>query len=286
MLDLLTSVGSVPARLWVLWTSPDRLSTVALVVGVFAAVIAAHLRGGRPLSSWLTRATFTDAAYMLFYLGGFFSVVSAPLQLGLRRVVLAVAPFLALGLIEHPGVPAKALLTLLAIDGTGYWIHRWMHHSPGLWAFHAIHHTQRQLTVLTNFRAHPVDALFQSALLLPVWLVLGTSPTTWALSLAYMVVAVLAHSGLGWSYGTFGWLVVSPRHHRLHHSADPTHHHGNFGMTLSLWDHLFGTTRVAAGPPAAYGIAGDTPPESLLAHLVAPFRRLTGVSRAATLPGA
>lgn len=286
MLDLLTAAGSVPARLWALWTNPDRLSTVALVVGVFAAVIAAHLRAGRPLSSWLTRATLADAAYMVFYLGGFFTAISAPLQLALRRAVLAVAPFLALGLLEHPAVPAKALVALLAIDGAGYWIHRWMHRSPRLWAFHAIHHSQTQLTVLTNFRAHPVDALFQSALLLPVWLVLGTAPTTWVLSLGYMVVAVLAHSGLGWSYGPLGWLLVSPRHHRLHHSAEPAYHHGNFGMTLSLWDHLFGTTRQTAGPPSAYGIEGDTTRESLRAHLVAPFRRLARASGAAASPGA
>ncbi|HMA52249.1 MAG TPA: hypothetical protein VKP60_20965, partial [Magnetospirillaceae bacterium] len=44
-------------------------------------------------------------------------------------------------------------------------------------------------------------------------------------------------------WGWFGrWVLVSPLHHRLHHSRNPDDYGANFG-TMLVWDHLFGTFR-------------------------------------------
>jgi sterol desaturase/sphingolipid hydroxylase (fatty acid hydroxylase superfamily) len=77
----------------------------------------------------------------------------------------------------------------------------------------------------------------------------------------YVPAILVAHLGLGLMFGfgvTFGYLVYSFAHHSLHHwnvSNDgffytwkrlhALHHFvgqdGNFGVTSSLWDHIFGT---------------------------------------------
>jgi hypothetical protein len=49
------------------------------------------------------------------------------------------------------------------------------------------------------------------------------------------------HANLKINLGWLGWLLASPQFHRVHHSADAAHRDKNFGRTLSIFDHLFGT---------------------------------------------
>src|SRR5208337_3034310 len=47
-------------------------------------------------------------------------------------------------------------LTVVAMDGAN-WLAHYADHRPGpLWRFHALHHSQEELSVLTSFRAHPL----------------------------------------------------------------------------------------------------------------------------------
>ena len=63
------------------------------------------------------------------------------------------------GLGQLPGWERFAAAMVLAEIGF-YWGHRWLHASPRLWRFHAVHHSATELDWLVNTRAHPVDLVF------------------------------------------------------------------------------------------------------------------------------
>jgi len=258
------------------WASPQVAGSMA--AAVVALLVAARVRfGPGGIRRILSAAVRTDAVYTAFYLGGIYAfLISGPLYRLLTGMVDAHAPFLRLGLLAHLPVWAQFFAASIAMDGVLYWTHRAMHASPALWAFHSVHHSSREMTALANFRFHAGDVLvrglaqFVPGLLLgvPVWIWL---PTVWI----QVALDCLAHSGLGWSYGPVGRVLVSPRFHRVHHSADPLHRDRNFGMTYSFWDRAFGTAGAEAGEPAAYGLGADPLPESFLRQLAHPFLALT-----------
>ena len=47
-------------------------------------------------------------------------------------------------------------LTIVAMDGANWLAHYADHRLDSLWRFHALHHSQEELSVLTSFRAHPL----------------------------------------------------------------------------------------------------------------------------------
>jgi sterol desaturase/sphingolipid hydroxylase (fatty acid hydroxylase superfamily) len=48
-----------------------------------------------------------------------------------------------------------------------------------------------------------------------------------------------------WVDRAFGWLLVTPAMHRIHHSPDQRETDSNYGIMFSFWDRLFGTYRTA-----------------------------------------
>jgi sterol desaturase/sphingolipid hydroxylase (fatty acid hydroxylase superfamily) len=139
------------------------------------------------------------------------------------------------------------------------------------------------MTALANFRFHVGDVFLRGLAQFVPGLVLGVPLRVWLPSVWIQVALdCLAHSGLGWSYGPLGRVLVSPRFHRLHHSAEPRDRDRNFGMTYSFWDRLFGTADAGAEEPRAYGLAGDPLPPSFVRQLAHPFVQLAGGSAPAT----
>ena len=52
----------------------------------------------------------------------------------------------------------------------------------------------------------------------------------------------LRHSHIGIRY--WKWLefiLISPAQHHLHHSVSKEHHNKNFGVSLAIWDWIFGS---------------------------------------------
>jgi sterol desaturase/sphingolipid hydroxylase (fatty acid hydroxylase superfamily) len=52
--------------------------------------------------------------------------------------------------------------------------------------------------------------------------------------------------------GPLEWLLVTPSHHRVHHSLERAHIDRNFGGVLIVWDRLFGTF-APEGPAILHG---------------------------------
>jgi sterol desaturase/sphingolipid hydroxylase (fatty acid hydroxylase superfamily) len=130
-------------------------------------------------------------------------------------------------------------LTVVAMDAANWLAHYADHRLGLLWRFHALHHSQEELSVLTSFRAHPLMHTTGFVLAtIPVMALMPTRPIAPVLITVYVCVGTLQHANLRWTFGPAGRVLVSPAYHRLHH--DPDIQSANLGVVLTIWDVLSG----------------------------------------------
>jgi sterol desaturase/sphingolipid hydroxylase (fatty acid hydroxylase superfamily) len=180
-------------------------------------------------------------------------------------------------------------VTLVAMDGANWIAHYADHRLTPLWRFHAVHHSQEELSVLTSFRAHPL--VHTTGFLLatvPVVVLMGARPMAPVLITVYVCLGTLPHTNVRWTFGPLGRLVVSPAYHRLHHAADGPQGI-NLGIVLTIWDVMARRARFPArgdavcrtglaGRPLAVEQAGDRtrPLPLLIGQLLEPFAAAGG----------
>ena len=143
------------------------------------------------------------------------------------------------------------LIYLVAFDFVNYWIHRGQHHFNWWWNLHAVHHSQRQMTMWTDNRNHLIDSVLVDFILVFVSLAIGVAPSQFILIVALTQLSEsFQHANVKLWFGQVGErLWISPRFHRLHHSIGIGHETSgidtlgghNFGVLLPWWDMIFGT---------------------------------------------
>lgn len=157
------------------------------------------------------------------------------------------------GVTDIPWV--SLVLYLLVFDFVNYWIHRGQHHWNAWWALHAVHHSQRQMTLWTDNRNHLLDDAAQGVIWAVVAQCIGMAPAQFVVVVALTQLSEsFQHANVRLHFGPWGErLWVSPRFHRLHHSIGLGHESPgqtlgghNFGVLLPWWDMLFGTARFEA----------------------------------------
>jgi sterol desaturase/sphingolipid hydroxylase (fatty acid hydroxylase superfamily) len=233
------------------------LLQIALLVTVVGA-----LQRWRPVEPVTDRhAVRVDVLYTLLHRLGLFRLTmfftQEPLVwelLGELRL-LGVRPWQLDSL--WPGVTDVALVSfvlyLLLFDFVDYWIHRGQHGLRWWWQLHALHHSQRQMTMWTDNRNHLLDDVLRDLVFVAVGIALGVGPGQFVAIVAFtQIMESLSHANVRMAFGpVLGRVLVSPAYHRLHHriglgheSAGPGSLGGhNFAVLFPLWDHLFGTAR-------------------------------------------
>lgn len=259
-----------------------RTSGLAMGFGVLAYALE-RLTGART-TQYGTVNFRHDVVYWLGYQWGAMIPIMAAVHHTVGRI-----PGLDLhALAGYPRV-LHYLVFWIVSDLASYWVHRLMHANPYLWSFHLVHHSQEALTFATASRTHPVDQYLGAAWNFAALSLLGAPPEVWfPLHFALRTLpAVLQHTELAWRWGPFYRLIVSPTFHAVHHSTEREHHDRNFGITLSVWDFLFGTAVTPEVRPRVYGVAGVRLP-SLVSQQWVPFqlvaRTLRGRRRVVSTP--
>jgi sterol desaturase/sphingolipid hydroxylase (fatty acid hydroxylase superfamily) len=175
-------------------------------------------------------------------------------------------------------------VTVVAMDFANWLAHYADHRLDLLWRFHALHHSQEELSVLTSFRAHPL--MHTTGFLLaavPVAILMPTRAIAPVVITIYVCIGTLQHANLRWTFGPVGRVVVSPAYHRLHHAPDTQD--ANLGVALTIWDVLAGRAKFPArsdavgrtgldGRPVPVEQDGATAPALLLmaGQLIEPFQ--------------
>jgi sterol desaturase/sphingolipid hydroxylase (fatty acid hydroxylase superfamily) len=250
----LPSLAIAAVTTWLLWvgtTTLDRSGRLGAVLGggwvelvgpiliavVTSAVICERLWPAQP-RRLLATGHVQDGCFFLVYAA---CVVPVMTLLG-----VAFAALLGdhVGWTRAPWTASWSLwlvvpLTLVAMDGANWLAHFADHRITALWRFHAVHHSQEELSVLTAFRAHPLvhtTGFFLATI--PVLVLMGDRPLSPVLITLYVCLGTLPHANVRWSFGPVGRVVVSPAYHRIHHAIGAPDG-ANLGIVLTIWDVLF-----------------------------------------------
>ena len=154
-----------------------------------------------------------------------------------------------------------------------YWAHRLFHTVPGLWKFHAVHHSIEEMGWAASYRTHPIDTAITNSGFVIIVLLFGVDPAAYALfGVQFAWHSLLKHSNVAIGWGVLRWLYVTPRFHHWHHANVAEAHDKNFAAQFPLWDVLFGTALMTPDrDPPQYGV-DDPVPATFLGALAYPFR--------------
>jgi len=177
-----------------------------------------------------------------------------------------------------PWVEAIAGLLLLDFIGA-YLVHMIEHKVKFLWKFHMVHHADTMVDTTTGNRHHPGESVVRAVFAILAVFILGTP--IWMVMLYQSLSVVLTqfnHANIRiptWFDKTFGYIIVSPNMHRVHHHITRPQTDSNYGNIFSFWDRIFGTYNDTPMDQIVYGldVMDHTQDGSLSYQLKAPFNK-------------
>jgi sterol desaturase/sphingolipid hydroxylase (fatty acid hydroxylase superfamily) len=136
----------------------------------------------------------------------------------------------------------RLILYVVLADFGAYWVHRLVH-TRHLWRAHKWHHYPTRMYWLAGARASCIEMIMQNLPYIAAGALLVVSPwwIYWALVLKATLTNDFMHLNIWWGNRWLEWIIVTPRYHHIHHSADPEHYNNNLAVLFPIWDHLFGT---------------------------------------------
>jgi sterol desaturase/sphingolipid hydroxylase (fatty acid hydroxylase superfamily) len=232
---------------------------------LLAYVLLRPLEAWRPAEAWADRrAVRVDVIYTLIHRLGLVPLLIfaalAPLVGGFESwlSVYGIAPpnldDIVPALRGHPWWTLAAYLLIL--DLGEYVRHRLQHRYNWWWALHAVHHSQRQLSLWADDRSHLLDDLLAGLWSAGLALLIGTPPEQFALIVVVTKLAEsFAHTNVRMHLGSLGErLLVSPSYHRTHHAISAVREGAfyccNFAVLFPIWDVLFGSANFSREFPA------------------------------------
>lgn len=241
---------------------------------VVAFIALEYFIGKKDVRRYRERSVINDFVYCIFYNGGYFTLIVYPL---LKLTEKLLAPY-RLDVLPKMSIWLAIPIFYVTVDFAFYWAHRLLH-TKYFWPFHAVHHSQQELTVLTTARFHVVDVIVLTIVTAIPATLIGFPIAVAAVTWFTMMQDKVQHANVDWTYGPLYNVIVSPRYHRIHHGVDADVYGKNFGRLFTLWDHLFGTAHATREEPSRFGVEGLEMRESIPAQFVTPFRTLWGMAR-------
>lgn len=142
-------------------------------------------------------------------------------------------------------VPAQLFVLFVARDFIQWNVHRLLHRVPRLWEFHKVHHSVEQMGFAAHLRFHWMETVvYRTVEYLPLAMIGFGIDDFFVVHLFTLTVGHFNHSNIRLPLGPLGYIFNNPQMHIWHHVKElpEGHAHGiNYGLTLSLWDYLFGT---------------------------------------------
>lgn len=265
---------------WAALPELESIFTVAFFVSVPVLLLLQALRPAvkqRVLSIQL----LVDGSWTIFHTV-FCATVGFLYLMFLKRLFDTHLAFLTLPSAADWPWFVRLLLAYLAADFLGWFHHLVRHKVPAFWAFHTVHHSQTHMNPFSRDRVHPVDWMIANSIkFIPAFVFHNSLGMVIGYLFFHVVHDRLNHSNIRTNLGPLRYIFVTPQSHRVHHSSDPRHFDRNFGVSLSIWDHLFGTQwrnydeyPETGVPDRAYpleGRSGAALPIVFLAQLAYPF---------------
>jgi len=208
------------------------------VPAIFVLQLALPVQRNAPAFGASTRL---DLFYTLSFIP-FLALVAPAFWDFLRATYEQFFPYLRFELVHDLPAATQLLLGYLMIDFLGWFHHLVRHKVPVFWELHMVHHSQQQLNPFSNHRFHFIES-FVSKLIkfVPAFMFAEAFDVVLSYIVLHKVLDHLNHANVRTNLGWLRYILVTPQSHRVHHSVQQEHFDRNFGVSLSLWDHLFDT---------------------------------------------
>ena len=161
--------------------------------------------------------------------------------------VIGITNLLAFEVMSWP-IWAHLLVGFVLRDFVQWWTHRLLHRVPRLWEFHKVHHSVEQMGFAAHLRYHWMEnVVYRSLEYLPLALIGIGLRDFFIIHMFTLVVGHFNHSNIILPLGPLKFLFNNPQMHIWHHARELPENHRfgvNFGLTLSIWDYLFGTAYI------------------------------------------
>ena len=143
---------------------------------------------------------------------------------------------------------AQLLLLFVVRDFVQWWTHRLLHAVPFLWEFHKVHHSVEQMGFAAHLRYHWMETIvYRTIEYLPLAMIGFGLEEVFFVHVFTLAVGHWNHANIHVNIGFLKYIFNNPNMHMWHHAYDlPKGRETgvNFGLTLSMWDYLFGTAYI------------------------------------------
>lgn len=155
------------------------------------------------------------------------------------------------------------VLLFLATDLVWYWYHRFGHEINLFWAAHIVHHQSDDFNYTAAARITVIQALARGLFWSILPIIGFPAEMIAALLLIHGTYPFFTHTQLVGKLGWLEYIIVTPSHHRVHHSSNPEYLDKNYGDMLIIWDKIFGTFAEEKAEPK-YGLTKSLGSHSFL----------------------
>ncbi len=151
--------------------------------------------------------------------------------------------------INVASLPAWVQLLILFVvrDFIQWNIHRLLHRVPWMWEFHKVHHSVEEMGFAAHLRYHWMEnVIYRTLEYIPLAMIGFGVQDFFIVHIFTLAIGHLNHANIYLPIGPLKYIFNSPQMHLWHHAEElPKGSSGvNFGITLSIWDYLFGHAHV------------------------------------------
>lgn len=222
-----------------------------------------------------------DGFYMFFNffvfviaISGFYTII----ELGFGEIGVTMK---SLAIIDMSSWPLWLQLVVFFIvsDFVQWFTHIMLHKFPVLWQYHKVHHSVKEMGFAAHLRYHWMENILYKPLKVFAVMILGGFEPEQAFIVHFLAIAIghFNHANIKITWGPLKYIFNNPVMHLYHHSYIlPEGKYGvNFGISLSLWDYIFGTNYIPEDSGTIeLGFPGDeTFPKTFWSQIIYGFRR-------------
>ncbi|MEO9032374.1 MAG: sterol desaturase family protein [Ginsengibacter sp.] len=201
--------------------------------------------------------SFTDTKHNIL-LGVIFAGVEALLSGGCLLMMNVIA---GVGFKVAPANAWVYWITLYFFEDLLYYtMHFLDHHIRILWAGHITHHSSDKFNFSVGLRAAIFEPVEKFIFFIPLALIGYHAIDILLVYILSQTFGTLAHTNLIKKLGVLDYFLVTPSNHRVHHAKNIRYLDKNFGMTIVIWDKIFGTyEKEEEEEPVEFGVQRTTP---------------------------
>ena len=162
----------------------------------------------------------------------------------------------SIALLDLSSLPSWAQLLIFFIlsDLVQWGTHVLLHRVPAFWRFHQVHHSVIEMGFAAHLRYHWMENILYKPLKTLVVMFIGGFEPSQAFIVHFIAISIghLNHANIKLTWGPLKYLINNPVMHLWHHSKRLPKGQMpgvNFGISLSLWDYLFGTSYLPKEDP-------------------------------------